>query len=516
MNMAQINKIHVTNEAIASVQTKQLLLEMNYIIPDNKPRINSVVDVTVVPVITNSVLNGSEIDFGISASNDVVYNALSVSEEEEYLFSTACSFTKSFRESISLDDVGQGEQSIYLISAQCDNAEVSVISDRKLMIKARVTVTAAVKDSKELEAVENFEDENMICKITQVSEKKSIAKVRAQTFVKEDIDTQGRLPAMDTILAKNATVRIENSRISDGKVIFYGTLDVDVLCSGLEGDPKFFSSSFDLDFNHSVDILEASDNAHPVIIPSVTELITDVKESGVVGVEALLSFDVEVFDQCECTLAEDAFMPGMDIVLKKEEIKDSCTEIEQFDIGICSEKISIENADICEVLFVQVQPSVCTAYIGGGNIYFDGMYTIKAYYIPKSDKNTIRAACAESTFSYTFETESTDYAVVSSWISVKNSSASMNDYGEIIVKWTGEAVAVTVGSCERCVITDATVEPSAAQEEKAIYYHFVEPGETAWDVAKQFKISPEKLCAMNQVSSDEELMSLKGIVVLKG
>ena len=514
--MAQVNKIRVANEKIAAVQTKQLVLEMNYIIPDNKPRINSVVDVSVVPTVTGSSLGGAGLEFGISAGCNVVYNALSVSEEEETLFSTACSFTKSFREGMTFEEGDPAAaQSVYLLSAQCDNAEVTVISDRKLIVKARVTVTAAVKETKELEAVESFEEEGMICRTTLVSESKSIAKVRAQTFVKEDIDTQGRLPAIETILAKNAAIRIENSRIADGKVIFYGSVNVDLLFSGQEGDPKFFASSFELDFNQSIEVLEASDDARPVIGPCVTELMADVKESGVVGVEALLSFDVEVYDQSECTLTEDAFMPGMDIVLKKEQMKDSLTRLCQYDIGVCSEKLLTEDGDVHEVLFVQVQPNVCTAYVGGGSIYFDGMYAVKAFYIPKSDKNVIRTVSAELPFSYSFENNCEEAAVVSSWIAVKSAAASLNDYGEIIVKWTGDAAAVILQNRERCFITSAEILPAQAPEEKAIYYHFVTPGESLWDVAKQFKVAPEQLCAMNQAENEAELMSLKGLVVIK-
>ena len=86
--MAEINKIHIGNERISSRQSKQLMLEMNYIMPDNKPRINSIVQTSVRPVISATSLVGDTVNFNISADCMLLYNALSVSEEEEHLYTT--------------------------------------------------------------------------------------------------------------------------------------------------------------------------------------------------------------------------------------------------------------------------------------------------------------------------------------------------------------------------------------------------------------------------------------------
>lgn len=516
--MAEINKIHIGNEKISSRQSKQLMLEMNYIMPDNKPRINSIVHTSVEPVISATSLVGDTVNFTISADCMLMYNALSVSEEEEHLYTTACEFSKTFKEAIAFDDEDDGliaENRSYIIGIHTDNVETVLISDRKAVVKAYITVSAVSKQTVGTDVAESFDDKGVVCRKCRIDSMRSVGVMRAQSFVKEDVVLDQSLPAVDVIIHKNASVNVDNQRIADSKAIFYGTVHVDAVYSNTESVPHFYSSGFDINFNQACEIPDVSENAVLNITPVVTELSIDAKENGVLSIETLVSFDVEVYDYFAYDIVQDAFLPGMSLELQTETVSGGDTFVLTNNVGICSEKIQVPNVDADTVLYSSVVQKECNSYIEGKNIYFEGIYGIESIYVPKSDANVVKTAVAEIPYSYMFEAQACEGEVIDCSVAVKSVTSLLNDYGEIVLKWVASANAAVMEKSEYSVITSAQAKPLAKAPGKAFYYHFVGSNEKVWDIAKHFRVSPEEICKMNNVENEEDIEGLKGVVVIK-
>ncbi len=515
--MAQVNKIHISTEKALAEQSKHLMLEMNYIMPDNKPRINSIVQTSVTPVISSSSLSGDSLEFSINADCNIIYNALAVSEADEHLYSTACSFTKSFKEIIVFNDNADelhASQS-YTVDIACNNVETVLISDRKVIVKAYITVNTAMKVTDETEVIGSFDDTSIITRSENAESLRSVGIMRVQSFIKEDIKLYDELPAVDVIIKKNASISIDSKRISDSKAIFYGVMHGDIVFSNMQSDPQFYAHSFDLNFNQATEIPDVSENALLNIKSQVTELSVDPKENGILSVEALLSFEVEVFDFFSVSTVRDAFLPGMEFELKRENISGINTFILSNNIGVCSEKMSIPEGDIASVLYSSVTVNECNSYIEGKNIYFDGIYKITSLYIPKSDPNVLRTVTADVPYNYMFECGQIKGEVLFCLISTKSITSQLNEFGDITVKWVATADALIKEDYELDLVSFASATPLEKEEENAIYYHYVLPEESAWDIAKQFKVRPEDLCRMNNVDSESDLCKMHGVIVIK-
>lgn len=514
--MAEINKIHIGNEKISSMQSKQLMLEMNYIMPDNKPRISSIVTTNVKPVISATSLVGDTVSFSISADCMLMYNALAVSEAEEHLYTTACEFSKTFKEAIEFEceATSSSQNRAYTVDIHTDNVETVLISDRKAIVKAYVTVNALLKETTEVEAIESFDDKSVICKATKVDNVRSVGIMRVQSFVREDVTLDPSMPTVDVVIHKAAAINIDNQRISDSKAVFYGTVHIDTVYSNTDSTPHFYSAGFDLNFNQACEIPDVSDNASLNITPTVTELSVDAKENGVLSIEVLASFDVEVYDYFTYNIAQDAFLPGMLLELNTEAVNSGDSFVLTNNVGVCAEKISVQD-EAEAILYSTVTQKECNAYIEGKNIYFDGIYGIEAMYVPKSDKNIIKTVSSQIPYSYMFEAGACTGDVISCDMAIKSVTAQLNDYGEIALKWVASANAVVMEASQYSVITAVQVKPNEKASEKAIYYHFTQEHEKAWDIAKSFGVPLEKLYAMNGVTNEDELNALKGVVIIK-
>lgn len=97
------------------------------------------------------------------------------------------------------------------------------------------------------------------------------------------------------------------------------------------------------------------------------------------GIESLVAFDVEVYDYFTYDIAEDAFLPGMQLDMNRESIHGRDTYVITNNIGVCDEKIAVPNSDAGRIVFSETVKKECAASISGKNIYFDGIYGIKSF-----------------------------------------------------------------------------------------------------------------------------------------
>ncbi len=515
--MTQINKVHIQTERIAARENRQLVLEMNYVLPDNKARITSIVDTEVVPVLSGAVLTDDTLSFNISADCTVIYDAVSVSEEEEHRYSTSLGFTKAFKENIifNTDPTINPERRTFRATATLDNTEVTLVSDRKISVRAYVTVNALLKDTVGADAASSFDDEKVITRKKTVDSMRSSALVRTQVMIKEDVKPEGVLPPADLIVCRKSYVNIDSKKNENGKIVIYGTLHTDIAFADTENEDMFHSCSLDVNFSHAEEMPDASENAITDIRADASEISVDAKENGIFTVEGLISMEIEAYEYYDTDIVEDAFVPDARLEQEKITFQGSDTFILQNNVGICQEKLKTDKLLASKVIFSDVTAKSCTAAIKGRSVYYEGRYLLKALYVPQEDKRLLRFASAEIPFSYMFDSSCLGGEAVASEIVTAGVIASVNDFGEISLRWNAFAKAEMSEETAFELITSAEEKPAEESTHKAIYYHFMQKNETAWDAAKRFGVAPDVLCRTNGVASEEALEALEGIVVIK-
>ncbi len=516
--MAQIKKVHISNEQLPFIQSRQLVLDMNYIVPDNKPRISSVINTDVCVVATSVNIDNDIIELNISADCSILYNALSVSEEEEHFFTTACNFSKDFKESFvpeGLTDNAAIETRSLIVNVNCNNVETMLISDRKVMVKAYVTLDTVLRETLGIDTAEEFEDKNIVSRKIKHECMRSLGVMRVQSFIKEDVKSENEIPSVDTVLYRTASIQIDNKKITQGKAVFYGTAHIDVMYSNMEATPHFYCVGFDVNFNQACELPEVSDDAVIDVRGKVSELSVDAKENGVFGIEMLIGFEVEVTDKFIYNVIEDAFLPGEIFDVTKMHIKGCNTVQINESVGVCSEKIVAGEIQIANVLMACVNAKDVQAYMKDSRMYFEGAYFINVFYIPKSDENTVCCIHSEVPFSYMFDVSNYGTMISSCAVNIKSITASLNDFGEIAVKWVSDASAKVTECYEYDVVISAENNGNDIEFDRAVFYHYIDGDETAWDIAKRFGVSPDTLCKMNCVDTEEELVKMHGIMVIR-
>ncbi len=514
--MSDINYAKIKSYKDTIKQVRKTVLEMNYVLPDNKPRIVSI-EKTACSLNVSDITSGGDIaEYTITANAELIYNALAVSEDEEHIFSTACFASKSFKESEDIDtESGEDEVHRITVDVTVDHVETLLISERKVNIKIYAAVEICTQLCAVEECAESFDDDRIVCNRKHISGRNSLGIFRVQSNISEDVELDRSLPQIENILMKSAHIQLENKKITDGKVIFYGVVHGDIVCCAEGEGDKFFATGFDVNFNQACNIPGITENASVNIKPKVQYMSLDIKDNNILGVEMTLCFEIEAFDVCEYTLICDAYLPGYITSVQCGKVGICLGDAVSENIGICSDKVSIPDGDADSVLSCSVDAGSCNTYIKEGKVYFDGIYTISVLYVPKSDHNVIRTASTTAPYGYMAESSCPECDNARGRISTKGATAQINDYGEIAVKWVATASAEV--ECVRYIdaLHSITVGEADSGNSRCMYYHYVSENECLWDIAKRFGVTPDELCSVNGFEGNELPDGIGGVVVVK-
>ena len=512
--MEDVNVIQIKSHKAPINVCERLVLEMSYVLPDNRPRITSIEQLAVELSASGIEATSDMISLDISANAQMTYNALAVSEEEEHYFTTASRFSKQFKEILDINTSGEAlTVDACWVEVKAANVDAVLISDRKVNVKINAVVTALMRTSSTADCIESFND-SAIVKLQRIHNgKKLLDSARAQSYIKEDVAISDGTPEIENVLMTNATVQIDNKRVLDGKLIFYGTVHIDALCSASTGDERFFNTGFDVNFNQACEINGLNDDSVSVINSSVSDVTLDVKSGGVVGVELLVSFDVESFGDYEQSIIEDAFVPGGRLDIDHTLLCIEDTSFISDGIGICSDKINVSGGDVDKVVMCRVNVKECSSHVGTTGICFDGIYSLNATYTLRSDPHCLVTKTTQTPFSYMIGSSCDDSSTVHGGVNTKGVTAHVNDYGEIQIKWVAEAWALVTQTKNVNVISNAKRSELDDVGKSCIYYHYITENETLWDIAKRFSVIPDDICIANGISKDCDLSILKGVVI---
>lgn len=512
--MEDVNVIQIRSHKAPINVCERLVLEMSYVLPDNRPRITSIEQLSVELSASGIEATSDMISLDISANAQMTYNALAVSEEEEHYFTTASRFSKQFKEILDINTSGEPlDVDACRVEVKAANVETVLISDRKVNVKINAVVTALMRTSKAQDCIGSFNDSSIV-KLQQVySGKKLLGSARAQSYIKEDVTLSDGTPEIETVLMTNATAQIDNKRVLDGKLIFYGTVHIDALCSASAGDERFFSTGFDVNFNQACEINGLNDDSISVIDSSISDVTLDVKSGGVIGAELLVSFDVEAFSDYEQSIIEDAFIPGAKLDIDSTQLCLEDTSFISDNIGVCSDKIAVSGDDVGKVVMCRVNVKECSLNVNASGVCFDGIYSLSATYTLRSDPHCLITKTTQTPFSYMIGSSCDDSAIVSGGVNTKGVTAQVNDYGEIQIKWVADAWALVTRTESVNVIANAEKLDSDDGSKSCIYYHYIAENETMWEIAKRFSVTPDDICTANGISKDCDLSVLKGIVI---
>lgn len=309
---------HICTQLIEKSKSfSQITLDDDYIVRDNKPDVVRVI-YSKGNILVEDVKVGSQ---GLWVTGKLCFSTLYQSDDENHRLESV-NGEVPFQEKIIMDDVQDDDDVV--VDMQIEDLSVGILNSRKLVIRAVVDVTA-----RNLEE----QDADMVCGILDIGYEQKMMNYPMLCLVK---NTREHMRMQREVL-------LPNSRSNIGQIVFYQldfrneeiTLQDDRIQVKMEGqlwvlyrsettgEYECYETSIPLTSDVDVESLRGDEIFWANIKPLEVEVEARGDYDGenrMLGLDVLLSLEVQIYREEDCQVLEDAYALDKELLIEREDI----------------------------------------------------------------------------------------------------------------------------------------------------------------------------------------------------
>ena len=246
----------------------------------------------------------------------------------------------------------------------------------------------------------------------------------------------------------------------------------------------------------------------------------------VVGVEAVLAAEMNIYQEETLKLLQDVYSPKTTLMPERKEISLDNLVLKNQSRCPIREKVHLggEGVRMLQICHTRATVKIDQTEVTEEGILVEGVVYLGILYIAADDRKPVNSAKAAVPFSYTVEAENIgqgdSYDI---FPGLEQLNATMTDNDEIEVKMIISLDASVFKSEKIQVVTQVREEPLDFEKIEAMpgmTGHVVEAGDSIWTLAKKYYASPEDIREVNGLSGDElpvgqPILIMKNMEILK-
>lgn len=496
-------------EQVLGENIAQTIVEGDILVPDTKPDITRVLSVNA-----KVELNKQEVEDDKIAVEGVTYfKILYVSENENQPLYSIDSSAK-FKQDIEIEGIDtemRGE-----VGVNVEHVDFTVNNERKVGIKAIINLTARVIEEKTVEItkdLEGLEDIQVLKETFQYTDVVGVSK--SETLIKDGFELGEDEYEVREILKWDATVLERETKITDGKIIVGGIVNLELLYVDDEYDNQLKMIKRGIPFTHFVDIANVTNDMQYKLKLSMNELYHDIKENirgekKIIEIEGVVEVEVKVIETQSREILVDAYSlsKGFEIIKEQIELKEN--------VGISRTNVLVketldkpsDNPPVSEIFSVAVKPILMDYNVTTDQVTIDGILEATVMYKAMEESQSLHSFVQEVPFRHYVELGGSYEGMVAE-IDLFMEEV---DYGII----NGEQVEINanVGTiCEISYIKPIDVISAVEEIEEEIDFkikpsltiYYMQSGDTLWNVAKKYHTTVQSIIETNGIEDAKDI-----------
>lgn len=483
--------------------------ECDVIVPDSKPDISKVLQVSARPKVTNTETRNGHVIVSGSISFDILYLA---DNEEKCVESitSSCEFSNLVKDSNISDS--------FLTFADVDVSDLicNVANCRKLSLKASLLTNTRVYSSRNIEVINEIE--GACTKKVSLSSDVICAHAQDNAQVTDSFSlAAGKAPVVK-ILKADASVTESNVKIIDDKAIVKGVLRVFIL---YQSESKIEHAQTEIPFANVLEaegIREDMNCEHTVRVTDISSAVSKDAE----GLDCIIDFSAQIFMRViarattitECV--EDAYIPHGALECNSSLISvDSVETVINRDTDF-REKISLpEYLPPIEAIYqVVARPFTQSCVSEGGKLKVTGYTEIYLLYL--SDDNTAPVCSHKANIDFAIECESPGCMLTPvASCRLLNISYTINDAHTVEVRGSIESEVQCIRTTESDIIYSASKSEYTPPQRPSIIVSCIHSGRSLWDIAKEYRVRAEDILSANALENEEAISKGATLIIPK-
>ena len=433
-----------------------------------------------------------------------------------------------FSESISMDGLEAGDN--VKVRYEIEDLNVALINSRKLAVRGLLSFEAAVEEIYDLSAAVELQSKLELCERRKKLELMQLEVQKKDILrLKEEVQIPSNKPDIGEILWDNVQLRSCRIQLREGTLEVQGNLFLFVLYRAADEQQSLQWMEQILPFEGEVACSGSRSDLVPLIETMLTQAELTAREDTdgelrLFHLEGVLELGISLYGNEEAQILEDVYSPQKQLELEtSEEVYESlvmkneskCRAAGKIRIQgakprilqICNSNGSIK-VDKIQIVPEGAIPAGAQEQSGRtGGIRIEGALPVSILYISSDD--TMPFAVLEGTvpFSHLAEVpEAEEGCRISLNTNLEQLTATMSDSEEIEVKAViGLNLFVVRPRKQRCIhgISEQEYDLQDLEAVPGITGYMVQEGDSLWDIAKAYYMTPQQIIEMNNLEGDQ-------------
>lgn len=418
-----------------------------------------------------------------------------------------------FEESIQIEGLEPNDD--VRLRHETEDLNVTLINSRKLAIRALLSFTASVEEVYDMSAAVAAQTKLPLCERRKRLEMMQLEVQKRDILrLKEEVQMPPNKPNIREILWDHVQLCSCRVQLRDGKLEVQGKLFFFVLYrTEEEGDAAQWMEQM-LPFEGSVECSGCSGELVPDIGVRLAQSELAAKEDTdgelrIFHLEGVLELEIRLYGNEEAEILEDVYSPEKELILTKQEELYESLVMKNASKCKASRRIRIQGAKprILQICHAVGSIKIDSTEILDGGIRVEGAVPVSILYISPDDAMPFAMLEGAVPFSHFAEIPGVDADCrVALTPSLDQLTATMADSEEIEVKLTANldlfVVRPTRQTCIRA-IEEQDYDLTKLAAVPGITGYIVQEGDTLWDIAKNYYLTPEQIMEMNGLEQEE-------------
>lgn len=411
-------------------------------------------------------------------------------------------FTREFSQSVKLK--AAEEKAVAFVQASIQHMTCRAVSARRVDLHAAVSLQILAVVQKKENVTADLEEDSMEKRGRTFPAHQAVNAVCHQFTLEENLPLKNGKPPIETILRRDVSCRVTESRMSDDRLTISGVADVGFLYASAMDNTVLEKMTASLDFSQIIDCAGAGEGCICDVRIVTGECTMSPREDDVgenTGVSVVIRVFLLVFlyKACEVEIIDDAY--SVDGPLELRYGQSAFTQVHGVHGEVLKKKCSLQvsGEEITQVLDLWCQQDSVQSSCDKGKLTYRVKYTMCLLYVNGQG----RILYMEKQFDHTFTTELPDSTPG------KCQTSAHTDVWEyrIADKNTVEVSAETAVTSLLYSLSTVKYLTGAAGDENApgfekrsrFLLYYAETGEKLWDIAKSHRARLADLRSQNEL-----------------
>jgi len=504
-------------DQLVGEELSQTLVEGELNIPDDKPDIARILDITGTVYVTGKEV----IQDKVMVEGVIRYNMIYIAEGDTPSI-TSVEKEDGFTHYIEVN--GAKPRMMATTELDIEHIDYEVVNRRKISLKTVLNFSCRVTQSLQLEAVKGFAQQVNVQTLNEkIRVTVSGGEGVGQTIIRDDFELTDDMPSVVEVLRKNARARVTETKAADNKVIVHGEIDMQILYySGEEQEPVQVLEET-VPFSHFVEIPGAYQGMESTANVTIQEFDVSIRpdinqDNRILAVEMMISLDAKVYEMNDYEVIVDAYSPGKILDLKKKPIYIQRIVGEHQVQNTVRESLTLPTniPTASNILYVEAKPVVTDYSIDGEQVIIEGVLPINMLYQAEDQDIWIAGFKSEIPFSQTLEVAGIKEDMnCECSLGVIHIAHTLLAPDEVEVRVTVAAKVSVTEVFEKDILLGIEEKEGTVDERSGIFIYFVQPGDTLWSVAKKYNATIDTLLRYNDIENQDKLEPGSKMIIYK-